>query len=315
MLALRIARWTLCASILLVSPQSLAGEQGQPDQDAILTGGDCQVESVLDIAYYEGEDADPRKHKLDLFLPKGRQDFPVLFFVHGGAWTTGDRKLYGLVGLVFARNGIGTVVISYRLTPTVQHPGHIEDVARAFAWTHKNIGRYGGRADQIFVTGQSAGGHLAALLATNSRYLQAQNLTLKAIRGAIPISGIYTFEPGRMARVIGAGEEAADSASPLKHVSGQEPPFLILYAEHDFPGCGRMSQELCAALQKHQVAATCTEIKDRNHISIMFRLMLSDADATTQALLKFVAEHSGLKLTPRATPAGGGDHGEETGTR
>jgi acetyl esterase/lipase len=313
MLTTRLARWALCASSLLVSPQCLTGEQGQPDQDAILTGGDFQVETVLDVAYYEGEDADPRKHKLDLYLPKGQQNFPVLFFIHGGAWTTGDRKLYGLVGMVFARNGIGTVVISYRLTPRVQHPGHIEDVARAFAWTHKNIGRYGGRADQIFVTGQSAGGHLAALLATHARYLQAQNLTLQDIRGAMPISGIYTFEPGRMARVIGAGQEAADSASPVKHVSGQEPPFLILYAQHDFPGCGRMSQELCAVLQKHQVAATCTEIKDRNHISIMFRLMLSDADPTAQALLKFVAAHSGLKLTPRAKPAGGSDPREQTG--
>ena len=287
-------------NVLLGSAQSLAGEPSSPDQDAILTGGNFEVESVLDIAYYEGADADPRKHKLDLFLPKGQQDFPVLFFVHGGAWISGDRKLYSSVGRVFARNGIGTVVISYRLTPTVQHPGHIEDVARAFAWTHQNIGRYGGRADRIFVTGQSAGGHLAALLATNPRYLEAQSLKLDSIRGAMPISGIYTFAPGRLERVIGAGQEAADSASPLKHVSGQKPPFLILYAQHDFPGCGHMSLDLCAALQKHDVTATCTEIKDRNHITIMFFLMLSEADPTTQALLKFVAAHSELKLTPRA---------------
>jgi hypothetical protein len=151
-------------------------------------------------------------------------------------------------------------------------------------------------------------------LVSAARYLQAHDLTLQAIRGVMPISGVYTFQPDRMTRIIGAGQEAADSASPLKHVSGQEPPFLILYAQHDFPGCGRMSEDLCEALRRHDVTATCTEIKDRNHISIMFRLMLSDADPTTQALLKFVAGHSGMKLTLRATPAGGSDLGKQTGS-
>ena len=204
-----------------------------------------------------------------------------------------------MVGRVFAKNGVGTVVISYRLSPQVQHPGHIEDVARAFAWTHKNIGKHGGRADQIFVTGQSAGGHLAALLATNAEYLKAEELSLKDIKGVMPMSGIYTFRPGRMERVIGKGKEAADSASPLNHVSGKEPPFVILYAEKDFRGCDKMSKDLCAALQKNKVQAECVEIKDRNHVSIMFLLMLSEADPATQTLLTFIAKHSGLKLTPR----------------
>lgn len=273
-----------------------------PDAEAVaepLFGGPFEVETFLDIAYREGEDADERKHKLDLFVPKGAQQTPVLFFIHGGAWTTGDRKLYGLLGRVFARNGVATVVISYRLSPGVQHPAHIEDVASAFAWTHKHIGEYGGRADRIFVTGQSAGGHLAALLAADEKYLKAHELTLKDIRGAIPISGIYTFRPRRMERIIGKGQEAADSASPRKHVSGDEPPFLILYAQNDFGGCGRMSHDLCDALQQQKVDAVCKEIKDRNHITIMMGLMLKDDDATAQELLKFIAARSELKLQPR----------------
>jgi acetyl esterase/lipase len=185
------------------------------------------------------------------------------------------------------------------LSPKVQHPEHIKDVARAFAWTHKNIGKYGGRNDQIFITGQSAGGHLAALLATNDEYLRAEGHTLKDIKGAIPISGIYTFRGGFGERVIGKGQEAADSASPLKHVSGKEPPFLILYADRDFATCGTMSRELCRQLQASSVTAEVKEIKERNHISIMLKLMLSDTDATAQELLKFVAQYAGLKLVPR----------------
>src|SRR5579884_1382003 len=71
------------------------------------------VEAVKDIAYYDGKDADPIKHKLDLYLPKGKKDFPVLFFVHGGAWKSGDKKIYGRLGEVFARQGIGTVITNY----------------------------------------------------------------------------------------------------------------------------------------------------------------------------------------------------------
>jgi acetyl esterase/lipase len=175
----------------------------EKDTPAVKVGGDFEVEAVKDVAYYEGDGADPKKHKLDLFLPKGHKDFPVLFFVHGGGWVMGDRKMYGRVGEVFAKNGVGTAVISYRLTPQVQHPGHVEDVARAFAWTHKNIGKYGGRADQIFVTGQSAGGHLTALLATDETYLKAHKLSLKDIKGAMPISGVYTIPPVLMERIFG----------------------------------------------------------------------------------------------------------------
>jgi 6-phosphogluconolactonase (cycloisomerase 2 family)/endonuclease/exonuclease/phosphatase family metal-dependent hydrolase/dienelactone hydrolase len=266
-----------------------------------LFGGDYPVESYLDIPYFDGLGADSRKHKLDLFTPRGATDFPVLFFVHGGAWTTGDRKLYGRLGRVFARNGIGTVITSYRLSPGVKHPGHIEDVARAFAWTHKHIAKYGGRSDQIFVSGQSAGGHLAALLCTDEKYLNEHGLALKDIRGAIPISGIFTFRPGDLPFIIGRGQEAADSASPTKHVSGDEPPFLILYAASDLPRCEAMSNELRDELTKNGVEADCLQIPHRNHLTIIFQPMLGDRDTTAQTMLRFIARHSDLKLKPRGT--------------
>jgi acetyl esterase/lipase/endonuclease/exonuclease/phosphatase family metal-dependent hydrolase len=265
-------------------------------------GGNFEVESHLNITYTEGEDSDKRKHQLDVYTPKGVKDFPVLFFIHGGAWTSGDRKLYGPLGKVFARNGVGAVVISYRLSPRVQHPGHIEDVAKAFAWTRQHISEYGGRPDRIFVSGQSAGGHLAALLCTDESYLKANGLSLKEIRAAMPISGIYEFRNGELSFAIGKGKEAAASASPVNHVSGDEPPFLILYASSDIPRCAEMSGELKESLLKHGVAAECIEIPNRNHLTIIFQPMLGAGDITAQTMLKFMAQHSELKLSPR-TPA------------
>src|SRR4051812_17749446 len=55
-----------------------------------------EVETLKNVAYYEGADADPVHHKLDLYVPKGKKDFPVLFFVHGGAWRHGDKNYFGV---------------------------------------------------------------------------------------------------------------------------------------------------------------------------------------------------------------------------
>src|SRR5262249_162151 len=179
-------------------PVKLASEEKKPT-----LGGSFEVTAVKDIAYFEGEGADPAKHKLDLYLPRGQKDFPVLFFIHGGTWSSGDRKLYAPLGETFAKNGVGVVIISYRLSPKVQHPAHIEDVAKAFAWTVNNIGKHGGNPEQIFVSGHSAGGHLSALLATDDTYLKAEKLTVGNIKGVLALSGVYTVVPvGKLATVF-----------------------------------------------------------------------------------------------------------------
>src|SRR5262245_12677282 len=125
------------------------------------------VEVVRNVAYYNGKDADDVRHRLDLYLPKGQKDYPVLLMVHGGAWIKGDKNhlgVYNLLGRSFARHGVGMVSPNYRLSPDVQHPEHVRDVARAFAWVHKDIGKRGGSTSEVFVAGHSAGGHLVALL-------------------------------------------------------------------------------------------------------------------------------------------------------
>ena len=165
-----------------------------------------EVEATKDVTYRDGDDADKDKHKLDLYLPNGKKDFPVVMFVHGGAWVFGDRNFFGVyegIGKMFARHGIGAVVISYRLSPHVKHPEHVKDVAAAFAWTHKHIGEYGGRADELFLCGHSAGGHLVSLLATDESYLQAEGLSLKDVKGVMPISGVYGIPDKMFNEVFG----------------------------------------------------------------------------------------------------------------
>src|SRR5438874_2403382 len=132
---------TLCLVVVLLSTAGWS-RAAEPNT------GEDPVEVFSNIAYYEGADADPVRHKLDIYVPKHTRDFPVLFFVHGGAWRLGNKNHFGIyasLGKALAREGIGLVSPNYRLSPQVKHPEHIKDVARAFAWTHRNIAKYGGR--------------------------------------------------------------------------------------------------------------------------------------------------------------------------
>lgn len=194
-----------------------------------------EVEQIQGIAYCDGPDADPVRHRLDLFLPKGRRGYPVVMLVHGGAWMMGDNHccgLYPAVAEFLASQGIGVVMPNYRLSPHVRHPEHIRDVARAFAWTHAHIADYGGRPDRLFVAGHSAGGHLVALLATDETYLRAEGLHGTDVKGVIAVSGVYKIPEGKMRATLGGATPLAfrfDEMAPLRCGSGRAwPPLTFL---------------------------------------------------------------------------------------
>src|SRR5262245_21259620 len=122
-----------------------------------------------------------------------------MMFVHGGAWRSGQKEMYAALGETFAKQGVGTAVINYRLSSsggTVKHPDHVKDVARAFAWVKENAARYGGDPEKLYISGHSAGGHLVALLATDEQYLKAEKCSAKDVRGVMALSGVYTIGAG-----------------------------------------------------------------------------------------------------------------------
>jgi acetyl esterase/lipase len=255
-----------------------------------------EVREVTDVTYFKGKEADQAKHRLDLYLPKGKKDFPVLVFVHGGAWRIGDKGNFGMyraIGKCFARHGIGVVVPNYRLSPKYKHPAHVRDLARALAWTVKNIKQYGGRPDQIFLSGHSAGGHLVALLATDDSYLKAEGLTLKAIKGVMPISGVYQLPKQEMlAPVFGKDLAVRKNASPISHARADAPPFLLLYADDDLPTCGKAASEaFCKALRAKKCPAGLVEVKGCNHIMILIKTA-SDRSTGVKAMLAFIRKYT-----------------------
>jgi acetyl esterase/lipase len=236
------------------------------------------VEGHRGIAYIDdGLD----KHKLDLFLPKGKSNFPVVMFLHGGSWRSGDRSAYALFGNRLAQAGIGAAIPSYRLMPKNPHPAQIEDAAAAFQWVYKNVARYGGDVSRLYLAGHSAGGHLAALLALDGRYLAKLGVPSNAIRGVATLSGVYD---------VGALKEfqnADDDPSPLHHVHSQAPPFLITYCQWDYFGLPKQARDFAAELQKKFVSARLVYVPGQNHISEMINT-LKDDDITARALIDFI---------------------------
>lgn len=186
-----------------------------------------EVERFRDVTYYDGKDADSFRHRLDLYLPKGKKDYPVVVLVHGGAWMMGDNRHYGLyssVGAYLASRGVGVALPNYRLSPGVKHPEHVKDVARAVAWVRANIARRGGDPERLFLAGHSAGGHLVSLLATDETYLKAEGMTAADLRGVISVSGVYRIPTGKLDLALGGDSMHAfrlDAVAPLRGEGGR----------------------------------------------------------------------------------------------
>lgn len=223
---------------------------------------------VKNIQYQESSDS--QLTKLDLYLPKGK-NWPTMVFVHGGGWNTGDKDLivggadvYGNIGRYFAAHGIGTAIISYRLLPVVDWKTQVMDVARATAWVHRNIQKYQGDKNSIFIAGHSAGAQLASRVALDSSVLQSLGLSPQILCGVIPISGVgYNFmnaeaykygqDQGAIQAIFNRDELSKilrKKLSPIFFAKHAAPPFLILYAANDPNQIKNDSLLLDRALQK-----------------------------------------------------------------
>ncbi|MEP7271320.1 MAG: alpha/beta hydrolase [Acidobacteriota bacterium] len=248
------------------------------------------VRVIKDVDYVGAADYPEGRDKLDLYLPEGRRNFPVIVSIYGGALTTGEKSGHAFVGRRFAAAGIGTAVINYRLSPSVSHPAHVEDAAAAFAWVRKHIGEYGGDPESVFVIGHSAGAYLAALLALDKRYLGAHKLTPQAIRGVVPVSAFYYVErvaPERPKTVWGIERSTWLEASPSRYVSKAAPPMLLLYADGDDPWRREQNEEMAKAMREARCRdVEVKQIANRDHRTIWAKM--GEDEEVSKLIIAFV---------------------------
>jgi acetyl esterase/lipase len=239
--------------------------------------GGVGIRVILDVPYADNEDA---RNKLDLYLPD-LPSFPVVVFAHGGTWVSGDKALYSHLGSFFARNGIGAALINYRLKSKLTFSAQVQDLARAFAWTHRHITLYGGMPDRLFVAGHSSGGHLVSLLATDESFLQTEGLNFEQVRGVISISGVYIIHWNVMVCGGGLMFRGVDkkAASPFWNVGPRCPAFLILYAEKETWTLTGQARRFHKRLLRYNCRARLAVAEGENHRSIITNLVLPTSEA------------------------------------
>lgn len=139
--------------------------------------------------------------RLNLVLPEGIEKPPLLIWIGGGAWAYVNRHVEMDVAKAIAQHGIAVASVGHRLSTAewifpdrkegVQHPAHVQDVAKACKWLIQHAEEYGYNKDNIFIGGFSSGAYIAAYLAMNPKYLEAEGLKIEQFKGIIPISGVY----------------------------------------------------------------------------------------------------------------------------
>lgn len=264
----------------------------------------ARITATRDIEYRQLQGVDPKLLSLDVYAPDGAVDLPVLMMVHGGGWRNGDKSNPG-IGTVkpeyFCNTGYVYVAINYRLSPDVEHPAHIQDVAAALKWLVDNIGEYGGDPQRISIMGHSAGAHLVALLGTDEARLAAEGLSLEDIESVICLDGAGYDIPSRMSgkpgrlmsnmlnSAFGSDGTNWEDASPTLHVQQgmNYPPFLILHTPRvDAPG---QSMALGEALRSAGAYAHNVEAIDKSHRTIN-RDIGTDDDWVTDLILDFLKD-------------------------
>jgi len=261
---------------------------------AIANAQTYAVRVVRDVPYLQGANYADDKDKLDLYLPEGRANAPVIVSYYGNQLMGGDKSEDAYIGRRFAAAGFITAVVNYRLSPLVTHPAHVQDAAASFAWVKRHIAEYGGDANRVFVIGYSAGAYLAALLATDARYLAAHKLSPLDIRGVVPVSAFYYVEgrgvaPDRDKSVWGMDHDVWIDASPAHHLRGDAPPMLILYADRDEDWRRQQNVDVAAAMKKAgQTNVDIRMIANRNHATIWSRVA-DPGDDTAEHIIRFVS--------------------------
>lgn len=231
------------ALALTAGPGVAAGATKVGDLDYDLDGSPAPVPASLG--------------RLDLYLPDGAaagDRLPIVVYVHGGAWRTGDKgnRIADKVAL-FTGAGYAFASVNYRLSPDpidtgypagrIRFPDHPDDVAEALAWIDRNGSGLGVDPSRMVLIGHSAGAQIVALLASDPSYVRRWGVKPRRLLGAIPLDGEYdiaariaTGTQRSRAMLFNAfatpAENAVDDAwrlgSPIEWAGTEDPPFLVV---------------------------------------------------------------------------------------
>ncbi|KAH9933966.1 alpha/beta-hydrolase [Epithele typhae] len=279
----------------------------------------ADIESIPSKTFkYGGTD----RHQLDVYYPPSGagsgSKMPVLFFVYGGGFTSGERKLeptnlvYTNIGAFFAQRGIMTVIADYRLVGQGgKHPETVEDIRDAITWFLANqsiVAAAGGLPastplDALVVAGHSAGANIAASLYLSPEITPVGSALRAATKGLVLVGGALQFDltgppmlqPGLLAQYYGSNEAAMETmptalvARAPAELIASLPPVFVLKSEHEPPpihaACDKFAVDLGVRLGR---AVRCEVMKGHNHVSFAWSFGSGEGEEHPELMAEFV---------------------------
>jgi arylformamidase len=204
----------------------------------------AEFEHRLNVPY-GGTEAE----KLDIILPKSPAPHPINVYFHGGFWMSRSKGDLSTAARATVESGAITIVVGYALVPTVTIDELVRQCRAAVAWTHANAASLGGDPDRIFVSGNSAGGHLVAMLMATD-WPAACGLPADLIRGGCSLSGVFDLEPIRLCYIqdtLGLTEDEVRRNSPINLEPATGAPLIVAVGGDESDEFHRQSQDLADA--------------------------------------------------------------------
>lgn len=237
-----------------------------------LSAQEAKVKVQADILFAE---VDGHKLLLDLHLPEGAKEAPLIVWVHGGAWRAGSRKGHPLDFLV--KQGYAVASVDYRLSPVAKFPAQIHDIKAAIRFLRAHAKEHGLSTARVGIAGASAGGHLVALVGVSNGHKELEGTVGKNLDQSSDVHAIVDYfgasnlttilkqstPHGLNVRVpalkllLGDGPEEqpelAKLASPVFHVDARDPPLLLIHGDQDPQMPINQAHELHGEYKKHKL--------------------------------------------------------------
>ena len=242
----------------------------------------CASKKITDIQYVnESKALVENLPKLNVFKTRKSKNNPVVIFIHGGYWTEGRKGIYGFLGRNFAKKDVVTVIPNYTLSPNGNYDTMAKEVVAAIKWTQKNISKYNGNPQEIFLMGHSAGGHLIALVGTNPKYLKntdvikgiilndAAGLDMNSYLEKNPPTEQYNYDVTWTKK-----PENWIDASPIYFLSEKTPPIFMITGSKTYPSIVSQNKDFVNKLNKFQPSVKIN-YQDKKHIPMMSQFFFS----------------------------------------
>ena len=247
------------------SPSSAIGGDYQPFLHAYAarsaTARACMPQRLNQVFSSNG------KLALDLFVPPGlATPPPLLLFIHGGYWQALSKEASSFAANDCVERGFAFAAVDYTLAPQASVAQMVAECDEALTWLAHQAPRLGFDGQRIVLAGSSAGAHLAAMLALQTR---------QRVAAVVLVSGIYELEPllgTSINDALSLSQDSAHALSPaLKSVQGF-PPSIVCWGEVETAEFKRQSRDFAAQLQAAAAPVQSFEVPGRNHFDVILDL-------------------------------------------